>query len=114
MTAHDFLLSIKLEDKYIGVPRLSSAVPVDASAVCVSELMEYWRKQDDRNTQQEIDEILLQENASLKQAIMLCAKDFGIDPGDYLHDVLTRDAIGELIEQDAQTENGEKVKRGIS
>lgn len=52
MTAHEFLISIKLEDKYIGIPRFSSDIPVDATAVCVSELMEYWLKQGAKNTEQ--------------------------------------------------------------
>jgi hypothetical protein len=51
MTAHEFLISVRLEDKYIGIPRFSSAIPVDATAVCVSELMEYWLKQGAKNTE---------------------------------------------------------------
>jgi len=62
----------------------------------------YWQQRILTMSEHITDEILLQENASLKQAIMLCAKDFGIDPGDYLHDVLTRDAIGELIDDDTK------------
>jgi hypothetical protein len=50
--AQKFLLDHGLDDKWVGIPKFSNAVAVDAKGVYVSDLMEYWRKQGVKNTEQ--------------------------------------------------------------
>ena len=41
--AQKFLLDHGLDDKWVGIPKFSNAVAVDAKGVYVSDLMEYWK-----------------------------------------------------------------------
>lgn len=52
--AQKFLLDHGLDDKWVGIPKFSNAVAVDAKGVYVSDLMEYWRKQGAKNTEQQL------------------------------------------------------------
>ena len=49
--AQKFLLDHGLDDKWVGIPKFSNAVAVDAKGVYVSDLMEYW-KHCAKNTEQ--------------------------------------------------------------
>ena len=49
--AQKFLLDHGLDDKWVGIPKFSNAVAVDAKGVYVSDLMEYW-KHGAKNTEQ--------------------------------------------------------------